>query len=180
MKGFSALSLNARELCLVPNIVLPQKFKVSELPKYKTLSCSCSHVTMYFQKMASYIENDELLIHCFQDSLSRASLDWYMGLESGKIWACKDLSDAFLNIYKYNMNMALTHLQLQNPAQRSNETFKEYAQKWCDMASRVRPTLTNTDLIDIFMGTLQSLYYEKMFGSSSSNFDDMVIIGKKD
>ena len=43
------------------------------------------------------------------------------------------------------------------------------------MASRVRPILTDTELMDIFMGTLQSLYYEKMVGSSSSNFTDLVI-----
>lgn len=47
------------------------------------------------------------------------------------------------------------------------------------MASRVRPTLTDTELVDIFMGTLQCLYYEKMVGSSSSNFADTVIIGER-
>lgn len=97
MEGFSALSLNARESCLVPNVVMPQKFKVPELPKYKGLICLHSHITMYCRKMASYINNDELLVHCFQDSLSGAYLDWYMGLDSGKIWTSKDLSDAFLN-----------------------------------------------------------------------------------
>ena len=47
------------------------------------------------------------------------------------------------------------------------------------MASRVRPTLTDTKLVDIFMGMLQSLYYENMVGSSSSNFADIVIIGER-
>lgn len=47
------------------------------------------------------------------------------------------------------------------------------------MASRLRSTLTDTEFVDIFMGMLQSLYYEKMVGSSSSNFDDLVIIGER-
>ena len=47
------------------------------------------------------------------------------------------------------------------------------------MASRVRPTLIDIELVDIFMGTLQSLYYEKMVGSSTSNFVDIVIIGER-
>lgn len=47
------------------------------------------------------------------------------------------------------------------------------------MASRVRPTLSDSELVDIFMGTLQGLYYEKMIGSSSINFDDMVTIGER-
>lgn len=47
------------------------------------------------------------------------------------------------------------------------------------MASRVRPTLTDTELVYIFMGTLQSLYYENMVGISPSNFADLVIMGER-
>lgn len=47
------------------------------------------------------------------------------------------------------------------------------------MASRVRPTLSDNKLVDIFMGTLHKLYYKKMIGSSSTNFADMVTIGER-
>lgn len=47
------------------------------------------------------------------------------------------------------------------------------------MASRVRPTLSDNKLVDTFMGTLQGLYYEKMIGSSSTNFTYMVTIGER-
>lgn len=47
------------------------------------------------------------------------------------------------------------------------------------MASRVKPALTYAKLVDIFMSTLQGLYYEKMVGSSSSKFADIVTIGER-
>lgn len=75
--------------------------------------------------------------------------------------------------------MAPTRLQLMNQSQRSKETFKEYAQCWREMTSRVRSTLSNNELVDIFMGTLQGLYSEKMIGSSSSIFVNMVTIGER-
>lgn len=50
-----------------------------------------------------------------------------MNLKPGKIRPLQDLSDAFLSQYKYNMDMDLTRLQLQNQAHQSNETFKECA-----------------------------------------------------
>lgn len=178
IEGFSSFGTDARDLCLVPNVVLPQKFKVLDLSKYKGLSCPRNHLTMYCRKMASHIDNDNLLIHCFQDSLTGASLDWYMSLERSKIRSWRDLSEAFLKQYKYNLDMAPTRLQLHNQSQRSNETFKEYAQRWREMASRVRPTLSDNELGDIFMGMLQRLYFEKMTGSSSTNFADMVTIGE--
>lgn len=39
--------------------------------------------------------------------------------------------------------------------------------------------LKDAELIDLFMGTLQGMYYEKMFGSSSSNFAEIVTIGER-
>lgn len=65
---------------------------------------------MYYRKMESYIDNDDLLIHCFQDSLSGASLEWYVGPKRSKIRSWKDLSEAFLKQYKYNLDMAPTRL----------------------------------------------------------------------
>lgn len=47
------------------------------------------------------------------------------------------------------------------------------------MASRVRPALSDNELIDIFMGILQGFYYERMVGSSYSNFIDIVTIGER-
>lgn len=63
IEGFSAHGLNAKELCLVPNVVLPQKLKVPDFPKYKGLSCPHSYITMSSRNMASYIDNNELLIY---------------------------------------------------------------------------------------------------------------------
>lgn len=39
--------------------------------------------------------------------------------------------------------------------------------------------LKDAELIDLFMGTLQGMYYEKMFGSLSSNLSDIVTIGEQ-
>lgn len=47
------------------------------------------------------------------------------------------------------------------------------------MASRARSTLCDNELIDIFMGTLHGLYFEKMIGSSYSNFADIVTISER-
>lgn len=47
------------------------------------------------------------------------------------------------------------------------------------MAFRVRPALSDNESMDIFMGTLQGLYFEKMIGCSSTNFVDMVTVGER-
>jgi hypothetical protein len=84
--------LDFANMCLVPDLVIPPKFKVIEFEKYKGLSCLKNHLIMYSRKMASYVHNDKLMIHCFQDSFACASLSWYMQLEGCRIQSWRDLA----------------------------------------------------------------------------------------
>jgi len=64
---------DALELCLIPDVIIPPKFKVPEFDKYKGTTCPKNHLIMYCRKMASYIHDEKLLIHFFQDSLTGAA-----------------------------------------------------------------------------------------------------------
>lgn len=90
---------------------------------------------MYCRKMTAYSHDDKLLIHCFQDSLSGASLQWYMQLEQVHIHTWRDLAEAFMKHYHYNTDMAPTRAQLQSLTQKNTESFREYAQRWRDLAA---------------------------------------------
>src|SRR3954470_870927 len=179
MEGADYFEVAAENMCLVSDVVMPAKFKTPEFEKYKGNTCPRSHLTMYYRKMAAYTKNDKLLIHCFQDSLSGASLKWYMGLESSRIHCFQDLTDAFMKQYKYNLDMAPDRRQLQNMSKKEKESFKEYAQRWRVLASQVEPPLAEKELTGMFMDTLSPFYWEKMIGSVSSNFTDLVTIGQR-
>ena len=71
---------NVASMCLVPGIVIPLNFKVPDFDKYKGASCPEAHLCSYCRKMVAYAENEPLLMHFFQGSLTRAPLDWYMQL----------------------------------------------------------------------------------------------------
>lgn len=120
--------------------------------------------------MAAYSNDEKLLMHLFQDSLSGASLEWYMQLESTFIRTWKDLSEVFLKHYQYNTDMAPNRTQLQSLTQKSEELFKEYAQHWRELTARVQPPLLEKELIDMFMATLQGPNLEKLIGSTYAGF----------
>ena len=61
----------------------------------------------------------------------------------------------------------------------SREWFKEYAQKWRDLAGRVQPLLTDRDMVDMFMGTLTGPFFNLLIGSSTSGFTKMVLTGER-
>lgn len=102
LKGKDLFGKNAVELCLVPNIKIPVKFKVPDFEKYKGNTCPLSHLLIYARKMSTQIDNDQLLIHYFQDSLIGAMLRWYKGLDNASIRTFNDLGETFVKQYKYN------------------------------------------------------------------------------
>jgi len=57
------------ELCQVPDMVIPLKFKVSDFNKYKGTTFPKNHLKMYCWKMGAYAKDEKLLMHFFQESL---------------------------------------------------------------------------------------------------------------
>ncbi|XP_050909058.1 uncharacterized protein LOC127122819 [Lathyrus oleraceus] len=159
MESTDALGLDAAEICLVPGVVISSKFKVLDFEKYKENSDPKNHIREYCQNMAAYSSDDLLLMIFFQDSLSGASLDWYMQLEGSHIHTWRE--------------------KLQNLTQRSEESFKEYTQQWRELAARVQPPLLERKLIDMFIGNLQVPYQNRMVRSTSSGFSDLVLAGER-
>ena len=69
VEGSDTYSLvNASKMSLVPDLVLPPKFKVPIFDKYDGTKCPLVHLHMYCWKMTSHTSNDKLLIHYFQNN----------------------------------------------------------------------------------------------------------------
>ena len=56
---------DAYKMSLVPDLVLPPKFKVPTFDRYDGTKCPYAHLYMYCRKIMGYTSNDKLLIHCF-------------------------------------------------------------------------------------------------------------------
>ncbi|KAK2361287.1 hypothetical protein QL285_086452 [Trifolium repens] len=179
LRGKELFGQSAHELCLVPNVVIPHKFKVPDFEKYKGSTCPRAHLVMYARKMSTQTDNDKLLIHYFQDSLTGAVLRWYMVLDSTDIRNFNDLASAFIRQYSYNSYLTLDRDELRALTQREKESFKEYAQRWRELAAQIRPPLEEKELTKLFLNTLSPFYYKKMVASTPNNFTEMVGMGMR-
>ena len=86
---------------------------------------------------------------------------------------------AFIRKYQYNSDMALDRMQLLNMFKREHESFKEYAQRWKDLAAQVAPLIMDREMITMIVDTLLAFYYEKMVGYMSSSFSNLVFAGER-
>lgn len=78
---------------------------------------------------------------------------------------------------KHYHDVTPTRTQLQNLAQGSTESFKEYAQRWRELAEKVQPSLPEEELVRMFMDTVQGSCWRKMMSCMSSSFSNLVIVG---
>ena len=141
-------SLDATELSLVSGLVIPHKFKTLTFDKYDGIKWPTTHLTMYCQKMSAYIDNDKLLIYCFQDSLMGIATQWYLKLDRTHIRSWKDLARAFLTQHKHAIDFTPDRLSLQTMEKKYNESFWDYTQRWIIVAIQVQPSLIETNALD--------------------------------
>ncbi|KAA3478122.1 Gag-pro-like protein [Gossypium australe] len=170
--------VDARKLSLVSNLVLPPKFKMPEFEKYNGTSCPEAHITMFCRRMTGYVNNDQLLIHCFQDSLTEAPAKWYNQLSCTQIKSWKDLAQAFMKHYGHVTDIAPDRIMLQNMEKKSGESFRKYAQRWREVAMQVQPPLLEKEMTMLFINTLKAPFINHMLGSATKSFTDIVMSGE--
>ena len=178
IESIESYGIDAKDLSLVPDLVLPYKFKMPEFEKYNGTSCPGSHITMFCRRMTGHINNDQLLIHCFQESLTGAASKWYNQLSRAKIATWRDLAQAFLRQYNHVSEMMPDRITLQNLEKKSNESFRQYAQRWREVAVQVQPPLLEKEMTTLFINTLKAPFITHMLGSASKNFSDIIMNGE--
>ncbi|RDX96100.1 hypothetical protein CR513_21280, partial [Mucuna pruriens] len=57
--------------------------------------------------------------------------------------------------------------------------FKEYTQRWRELATQVQPPIMEREMVMMFIDTLPSPYYDKIVGNVASNFADLVAVGER-
>ena len=95
-------------------------------------------------------------MHFFQESLDGAAITWYTNMEPFRVHSWKDLMVAFIRQYQYNSDMAPDRMQQQNMCKRDNESFKEYAQRWRELAAQVAPPMMEREMITMMVDTLSA------------------------
>jgi hypothetical protein len=129
--------------------------------------------------MAEVVDDEKLPIHFFQDSLSDAALTWYMRLDNTKVKKWKDLVDAFMRQYKFNIDMGPDRLSLQAMEKNNKESIREYAQRWSEVAAQVNPPMLEKKMISLFSNTFEALYFEYLVRSSTQHFTDLIVIAER-
>ncbi|XP_016705871.1 uncharacterized protein [Gossypium hirsutum] len=140
--------INAKDLSLVPDLVLPYKFRMPEFEKYNGTSCPEAHTTMFYRRMMGLVG---------------VAAKWYNQLSQNRISSWRDLVQAFMKQYSHVTDITPDRITLQNMEKKPNESFKQYAQRWREMAIQVQPPLLEKETTMLFINTLKASFATKSF-----------------
>ncbi|KAA3470476.1 hypothetical protein EPI10_016185 [Gossypium australe] len=144
----SCYGMDAKDLSLVPDLVLPYKFKMPEFEKYNGTSCPEAHITMFCRRM-----------------MCRA-----------RIGSWRDLAQAFMKQYSHVTDMNPDRITLQNMEKKVNESFRQYAQRWREVAIQVQQPLLEKETTMLFINTLKAPFITHMLGSATKSFSDIMMM----
>nr|XP_027118542.1 uncharacterized protein LOC113735752 [Coffea arabica] len=138
--------LDYNDLCLFPDMQLPMGFKAPKFSKYNGTGNPKTHLRMFANKLGKPIDDENLPVRLFPESLEGDALDWYSNLKPEDMRSWMDLSNAFMRQYEYNCELAPTRATLEGTKRKPSEDHKTYAKRWRKLAAKVEPPMTENEI----------------------------------
>ncbi|XP_071918910.1 uncharacterized protein [Coffea arabica] len=166
--------LDYNELCLFPDMQLPVGFKAPKFTKYDEMENPKTHLRMFANKLGRPIDDENLPIRLFPESLEGNALDWYSNLKPEDMRSWLDLSTAFVRQYEYNCELAPTRTTLEGTKRKPSEDHKTYAKRWRKLAAKVEPPMTENEIVRTFIKAHDPPYFEEIFRMTGCSFAEIV------
>ena len=129
---------------------------------------------MFTNKLGRPIDDENLPVRLFPESLEGDVLDWYSNLKYDEMRTWLDLSAAFVRQYEYNCEFAPTRTTLEGTKRKSSEDHKTYAKRWRKLAAKVEPPMTEEEIVHTFIKTHHPSYFEEIFRMTGCSFVEIV------
>ncbi|XP_070015872.1 uncharacterized protein [Nicotiana sylvestris] len=84
----------------------------------------------------------------------------------------------FVRQFQYNIDIAPDRNSLSNLKKKPSESFREYAIKWCEQTSRVKPPMDEIEMVTTFLQAQESDYFQNMMSAMGKPFAEAIKIGE--
>ena len=174
----SSQSVRYEELCTFPEVELPSGYKIRKFEKFSGSGNSFFHLKIYCEKLIGIGNNEGIRIKLFNKSLTRKELKWYSKKDVTKWCTWDDLTNAFVDHYKFNVEIAPDRISITKLKPKSTECFREYDIRWREEVANVHPPMEESEIITYFIQAQQSKYYERMVTMGGKTFSEVIKAGE--
>ncbi|XP_049381418.1 uncharacterized protein LOC125845986 [Solanum stenotomum] len=177
-KKMKSLKDAMRELCTFPEVELPPGYKIPKFKKFNGSGNPFFHFKIYCEKLIGVGNNEGIRIKLFNQSLTGKALEWYSKKDVTKWSTWDDLANAFVDHYKFHVEIAPDRISITKLKPKSTECFREYVIRWRAEATRVHPPMEESEMITYFIQAQDSEYNERMVTMGGKTFAEVIKAGE--
>ncbi|XP_070042600.1 uncharacterized protein [Nicotiana tomentosiformis] len=143
--------LNYEDLCIQPDVELPEGYKPPKFEMFDGTSDSKVHLRAYCNKLVGVGNDERIRMRLFMRSLTGDALSWYISQNPKKWINWVSMAPDFMDRFRFNTENAPYVFYVQNLKKKLTETFREYATRWRSEAAKVRPALEEEQMNKFFI-----------------------------
>ena len=98
----------------------------------------------------------------FSRSLCDEALEWFTSNETRQWTSWSALATDFIDKFAYNVEIVPDRYSLEKMKQKSTEIYRELSYKLRKEAARVRPLMTEKEIVKVFVWVQDPEYYDRI------------------
>ncbi|KAK4730909.1 hypothetical protein R3W88_023897 [Solanum pinnatisectum] len=175
---FEVAGLSYEDLCIHPNLDLLEGFKVLKFDVFGGIGNPLAHLRAYCDQLVGVGRDEALLMWLFSRSLNREALEWFTSHETRQWSSWNALTKDFIERFAYNVEIIPDRYFLEKMKQKSNESYREFVYRWRNEASRVRPPMSEKEIVEVFVRVQEPEYYDRIMLLVGVKFAEIVKVGE--
>ncbi|KAM3201045.1 hypothetical protein P3L10_033408 [Capsicum annuum] len=175
MQGFGGpKSVSYKDLCMFPDVHLPIGFKMPKFYKYEGHGDPVAHLKTFCNQLRGAEGKEKSLMAYFRESLTGIAFEWFIDQDISHWHVWDDMARDFVQQFQYNIEIVPNCTTLANMIKKMTESFREYAIRWREQDSRVRPSIKESKMIDIFLLAQKPNYFHYLLSTIGSIFAKVI------
>ena len=110
--------------------------------------------------------------------MSGEALEWFTSHETRQWSSWNALAKDFIERFACNVEVVPDRYSLEKMQQKSNESYREFAYKWRNEAARVRPPMSEKEIVKVFVLVQEPKYYNRIMLLIGAKFAEIVKVGE--
>ncbi|XP_015078417.1 uncharacterized protein LOC107022266 [Solanum pennellii] len=170
--------LSYAELCIHPDLNLPEGFKIPKFGTFGGVGNPMAHLRAYCDQLVGVGKDEALLMRLFSRSLCGEALEWFTSHETRQWPSWSALAKDFIDRFAYNVEIVPDRYSLEKMKQKSTESYPEFAYRCRKEAARVRPPMTEKEIVEVFVRVQEPEYYDRIILLIGAKFAEIVKVGE--
>ncbi|XP_030518314.2 uncharacterized protein LOC115731777 [Rhodamnia argentea] len=166
-------------LFVFSKVEVPEKFKMPNFEKYDGTSNPVQDIQMYQAMMNKYVANGPLMVQTFQASPKDAAMRWYTDYEVYRMEDWEKVANAFIKHFNFNLDIVTSREDLEQAEMKKGETIKQYATRWRNIISQLKPMPPEPELMRLFVSTLPRAMRSCILGTVATSFSHLILMGEE-